>query len=116
MSPNVLQFRVIRVLAGAGLLRSVIDEGDVFALKVDRAVLARRRLAPRLVTDMQDTEHRAADRTGMGQPFLAVDEGRAGALRAAVVFVDDRAPPVHHLPLHVDGTWRRGVHRSLDAS
>ena len=82
MSPNVLQFRGDPGAGRrAGLLRIVvIDEGDVFALKVDRAVLAEAVSRPASSQTCKTPNTARPTEPGMGQPFLAVDEGRAGAL------------------------------------
>ena len=52
----------------------------------------------------------AADGARMGQPLHRVDGRRAHALGAAVVLVEDGAPPVDHLALDLDGARapRRG--------
>ncbi|MCY1301422.1 hypothetical protein D9M70_510330 [compost metagenome] len=51
----------------------------------------------------------------MSQPFLAVQCGGAVAFAAAVVLVDDRSPPVDHLPLDLHRAGCRRVHGALVA-
>ena len=50
-----------------------------------------------------------ADGAGMGQPVLRPDVGQAVELRAAVVLVDDRPPPLEHRFLDRPGAGSGGV-------
>ena len=50
----------------------------------------------------------------MGQPFRAVADGHAHRFGRAVVFEDDRPPPVDHRPLDRHGTGRGGVDCDLE--
>ena len=66
-----------------------------------------------VVEDADAGEHRLADRAGVREPVGAVDERRAHALGRGVVLVDDRAPPLDHLALHLDRARRGRVDRDL---
>jgi hypothetical protein len=52
----------------------------------------------------------------VGEPLLGADSDEAIALAARVVLVDDRAPPLEHAVLHVDGAGRSGVDRHPQAA
>jgi hypothetical protein len=80
-------------------------------LEIDQAGRAGRQLLAVVADDVQRTAHRPPDRSAMRQPFLRRDRAEADALRAAVVLVDDRPPPIEHRLLDVGWTRGRRVNR-----
>ena len=78
-----------------------------------RADFARRQHRTVVVDDVDRTQQRLADRTGMGEPIGRGDVGAARAFGCGVVLVDDRTPPVEHLALGLDAARRGRVQRDL---
>ncbi len=108
--------RVLGVLGGPRFFRVlVVVERHPVPLEIDDAVLACGHLVAGVVADAQLAEDGLADRAGPRQRLDAVDGGEATQLGATVVLRDDRAPPVDHLPLHLDGAWRRRMDGDLQA-
>ncbi len=105
------------VLGLAGLVRVVVVlERHVLAFEEDLADLTDREFLAVLVADVDHAEQRLAHRAGMIERLLRADERRAGGLGRCVVLVDDRAPPLDHRPLHLDGAGRGRVDGDLHAA
>ena len=103
----------VLVSALGGLVRSVVIFEGPAAGEIDDAFGARGKFVAGLVADLQLRHQGAADRALLRQPFLGVDGGKAVALGAGVVFVDDRSPPVDHRLLDRHRTGGGGVKDAL---
>ena len=96
------------------LLRIVVILELAFALEIDRAGFTDRKLVALFVADMRDGVERLAHGTLVRQPFFGVERGETVALRAGIIFVYHRAPPLDHLFLHGNGAGGGGMDRDLE--
>ena len=114
MSPRVKAFPLL----DRRRERRVVLVGErcpALRLEVDAAHLAARQLVPVIVEDLDlHAGHRTADRSRLLQPAVGLGDG-GRALHAAVGLPDDRAPPVHHLLLHLERARSGRVDDDLEA-
>ena len=102
------------VVRRRGLLRVlvVLERRRPFArLEPHDARFADGELGAVFVADVNDVTAWPPHRSRVVEPFGGGDERCAGCFSRAVVLVDDRAPPLQHALLHVDGTRCGRVHR-----
>ena len=90
-----------RDLAALGVVVVVGEFREMRAAQVDLADLALLHVAALLVDDAQRAPSTTlADRARLAQRLLGIVPDHDAGLGGAVVFVDDRPPPVDHLALH----------------
>ena len=83
-------------------------------LEPEPAGLPGRHFPHRVVEDVNLAQNDASDRAGMSEPFGAVAHGETHAFGRAVIFVDDRPPPLDHRPLDRNRTRRGAVDHRLE--
>src|SRR3546814_3290433 len=87
--------RAIIVQIGEGYAASEIDQADFASRQLPLAAV--------LCKDVDVAPDRASNGAGPGQPFVRADEGNAGILSPAIIFMHNRPPPSDHRPLHCFG-------------
>ena len=105
---------MLRMLCLAGFLGVLqILEGHRRHLEVDDPRLPGGKLLAVFVADVDHAHQRAAHGAGVGEPLVRGAVRETVELRAGVVLVEDRPPPVQHLALHFLGNGRGGMDRHL---
>ena len=94
-------------------LRIIVILGKPVILVEDEAILARRQLFAIRPANMQSAIDRFADCAGILQPLGRMHHGHADALRAGIIFIHNRPPPLDHLLFDLDRTRRCGMERAL---
>ena len=111
---EIAERELLAPMDAVGLVRVVVIAEPDAVLHVDLADGAGRHLVAVVVEDQQPhAANRPTDGPRLLEPAVRLGDRRR-ALHAAVGLPDHRAPPRHHLRLHLGRTGRRGVHDGVE--